>query len=218
MDRPLEEPARTSAGTTRSTTRSSSAPRWVDSVREIDAAWVLQTLKRRKWFVVLPTLAATVLAAFLLLLVASRYSATTEVMIDTAQQQVVNIQAVLTDALPDQEAVDSQVEVLRSRGVAEKVIAALGLDGDPEFNELLKPEGVLESFAQVDPRVDQLAEGRRLRRRAAAAARGHPPGPRAVQHHRCLPEEPRRPAEGAIAGTPRHLRLGRSGQGLADRQ
>lgn len=142
MDRPLEEPARTSAGNV----RSSSAPRWVDSVREIDAAWVLQTLKRRKWFVVLPTLAATLLAAFLMLLVPSRYSATTEVMLDTAQQQVVNIQAVLTDALPDQEAVDSQVEVFRSRGVAEKVITALGLDGDPEFNELLRPAGPLEAF------------------------------------------------------------------------
>lgn len=144
MDRPLEEPARLSAVST----RSSSAPRWVDSVREIDAAWVLQTLKRRKLFVVLPTLMATCAAFFLLLLVPSRYSATTEVMLDTAQQQVVNIQAVLTDALPDQEAVDSQVEVFRSRGVAEKVIAALGLDGDPEFNEALAPETALKSLVK----------------------------------------------------------------------
>ncbi|MCU0894911.1 MAG: Wzz/FepE/Etk N-terminal domain-containing protein, partial [Rhodospirillales bacterium] len=89
---------------------------------------------------ILPTLAATCAAAVLLLLVPSRYSATTEVMLDTAQQQVVNIQAVLTDALPDQEAVDSQVEVFRSRGVAEKVIAALDLDSDPEFNEALAPD------------------------------------------------------------------------------
>lgn len=142
MDRPLEEPAqRRRAGTTLSST----SPRWVDSVREIDATWVLQTLKRRTWAVVLPTLAATCLAFFLLLLVPSRYSATTEVMLDTAQQQVVNIQAVLTDALPDQEAVDSQVEVFRSRSVAEKVVTALGLDGDPEFNETLAPKSWLDA-------------------------------------------------------------------------
>lgn len=144
MDRPLEEPARASAGSI----RSSSATRWVDTVREIDAAWVLQTLKRRKWFVVLPTLAATCFAFFLLLLVPSRFSATTEVMLDTAQQQVVNIQAVLTDALPDQEAVDSQVEVFRSRGVAEKVISGLGLDSDPEFNKALVPDTGLKAVVK----------------------------------------------------------------------
>lgn len=144
MDRPLEEPARLSA----ESTRSQSAPRWVDSVREIDAAWVLQTLRRRKWAVAAPTVAATGLAFFLLLLVPSRYSATTEVMLDTAQQQVVNIQAVLTDALPDQEAVDSQVEVFRSRGVAEKVITALDLESDPEFNEALAPDSGLKAFVK----------------------------------------------------------------------
>lgn len=145
MDRPLEEPARLSAESTRS---QSAPPRWVDSVREIDAAWVLQTLRRRKWAVAAPTVAATGLAFFLLLLVPSRYSATTEVMLDTAQQQVVNIQAVLTDALPDQEAVDSQVEVFRSRGVAEKVITALDLESDPEFNEALAPDSGLKAFVK----------------------------------------------------------------------
>lgn len=153
MDRPLEEPARLSAESMRSPT----APRWVDSVRELDAAWVLQTLRRRKWAVAAPTLGATGLAFFLLLLVPSRYSATTEVMLDTAQQQVVNIQAVLTDALPDQEAVDSQVEVFRSRGVAEKVITALDLESDPEFNEALAPDSGLEAFVKsVRSAVDGL--------------------------------------------------------------
>lgn len=154
MDRPLEEPARLSAESTRS---QSAPPRWVDSVREIDAAWVLQTLRRRKWAVAAPTVAATGLAFFLLLLVPSRYSATTEVMLDTAQQQVVNIQAVLTDALPDQEAVDSQVEVFRSRGVAEKVITALDLESDSEFNEALAPDSGLKAFVKsVRSNVDTL--------------------------------------------------------------
>lgn len=153
MDRPLEEPARASA----EGTRSSSAPRWVDSVREIDAAWVLQTLRRRKWVVLAATMGATGVALFLLLLVPSRYSATTEVMLDTAQQQVVNIQAVLTDALPDQEAVDSQVEVFRSRGVAEKVIAALDLESDPEFNEALVPDSGMKAFAKsIRTSIDRL--------------------------------------------------------------
>ncbi len=116
------------------------AGRLVDSVRDVDAAWVLQTLKRRKKAIILPTLGATLLAFILLMLVASRYSATTEVMIETSQQQVVNIQAVLTNSLPDQEAVDSQVEVFRSRGVAEKVINDLDLNSDPEFNTSLVPD------------------------------------------------------------------------------
>ncbi len=125
-----------------------STSRWVENVRDVDAAWLLQTLKRRKWAIVLPTLLATLIAFILLMLVPSLYSATTEVMLDNAQQQVVNIQAVLTDALPDQEAVDSQVEVIRSRGVAKKVIAALDLADDPEFNAALEPDSWVGSISR----------------------------------------------------------------------
>lgn len=145
MDRPLEEFGHKHG---HGATRPVAASRLVDSVRDVDAAWVLQTLKRRKWGIILPTLVATLLTFILLMLVTPRYSATTEVMLETSQQQVVNIQAVLTDSLPDQEAVDSQVEVFRSRGVAEKVISELNLDGDPEFNPTLVPDGWLASAAQ----------------------------------------------------------------------
>ncbi|MBL8658543.1 MAG: polysaccharide biosynthesis tyrosine autokinase [Rhodospirillales bacterium] len=153
MDRPLEEPARERAGVKSSV----NAQRWVDNVRDVDAAWLVQTLKRRKWAVIIPTLLATLAAAVLIMLVPSRYSATTEIMLDTAQQQVVNIQAVLTETLPDQEAVDSQVEVLRSRGVAAKVIAALDLADDPEFNPALQsPSWVRSIIASVKAGIQRL--------------------------------------------------------------
>jgi exopolysaccharide transport family protein len=81
-----------------------------------------------------------------------RYTATAVVMLDPRQEKVVDIEQVLSGAPMDAAAVDTQVEVLKSRALAEKVVAALHLEQDPEFNPPAR-EGLL-SFLQPATTTD----------------------------------------------------------------
>jgi len=84
-------------------------------------------------------------AAILLTFTATpKYTATANVMLDTRQEQVVNMEAVLSGLPADSATVDTEVEVLKSRRLAERVMEALNLDEDPEFNGELKEDGPLE--------------------------------------------------------------------------
>ncbi|HEY8948110.1 MAG TPA: AAA family ATPase [Rhizomicrobium sp.] len=68
------------------------------------------------------------------------YQSTATVMLDTRHQQVVDLQAVLSNLPSDTFVVDSEVEVLQSPALAHRVIAKLHLENDPEFNAALRPQ------------------------------------------------------------------------------
>jgi succinoglycan biosynthesis transport protein ExoP len=68
-----------------------------------------------------------------------RYTATANVMIDTRKHNVSDISDVLSGLTADSSVVDTEVEVLKSRSLAERVVGALHLDSDPEFNVALRP-------------------------------------------------------------------------------
>jgi polysaccharide biosynthesis transport protein len=69
------------------------------------------------------------------------YTATANVMLDTRREQVVNVEAVLSGLPADSSVVDTEVEILKSRRLAERVVNALQLDKDPEFNPALRSPG-----------------------------------------------------------------------------
>jgi exopolysaccharide transport family protein len=74
------------------------------------------------------------------------YTATANVMLDTRQEQVVNVEAVLSGLPADSSVVDTEVEILKSRRLAERVVNALQLSQDPEFNSELAPPSVLSNI------------------------------------------------------------------------
>lgn len=82
--------------------------------------------------VVVGALLLAILATFVM---TPHYTATAQVMIDTRKHTVVDVEAVTSD-LPtdDTTVVDTEVEVLRSRALTERVVAAENLDNDSEFN------------------------------------------------------------------------------------
>lgn len=94
---------------------------------------------------------ATTLAVFVLvavvaatLLMTPKYTATATVMLDPRKVDVSGtVQGVvssLTTGIPtDTSVVDTEVTVLQSRDLAERVVTALKLDQDQEFNDALKP-------------------------------------------------------------------------------
>ena len=66
------------------------------------------------------------------------YSATSQVLMDTRAHAVTNFQEVLSGPGLDSTAVDTEVVTLKSRALAERVVSALKLDSDPEFNGSLR--------------------------------------------------------------------------------
>ena len=68
-----------------------------------------------------------------------RYTADATVMIDSRKRDVSDIQQVMADLPANSDAVDTEVEILKSRTLAGRVVDALHLDQDPEFNGALRP-------------------------------------------------------------------------------
>src|SRR5580693_9265044 len=103
-----------------------------------DLNQVLATFRRRARLFM--AVAVVIVAAVMLVTLQQtpRYTATANVMIDTRKHSVDNIQAVLSDLPDDTGVVDTEVEILKSRSLAERVVNALKLDQDPEFNTSLQ--------------------------------------------------------------------------------
>ncbi len=111
---------------------------------ETDPRELWQKLWRRKTVIIAIAVVVTTFAAALIFSATPRYTAEAYVMIDPRRTHVVAVEDVLSGLTPDTETVQSEVEVLRSRGLAEKTVDKLGLDLDPEFNSALRPPGFLK--------------------------------------------------------------------------
>jgi succinoglycan biosynthesis transport protein ExoP len=111
--------------------------------REFDLTQSLRTFWRRK------SLFAGIVALLMALAVVGvsaitpLYTAKTDLIIENREQKVAELKAVLGDIMPDKEGLLSELEVIQSRTIAEQVIQQLRLANDPEFNEALKPTGML---------------------------------------------------------------------------
>jgi len=71
------------------------------------------------------------------------YQSTASIMLDTRREQVVDMQAVLSNLPSDTFVVDSEVQVLQSPALARRVVQKLHLEQDPEFNATLRPQTIL---------------------------------------------------------------------------
>jgi len=94
---------------------------------------------RRRRGIILGTIAIVTLAAVLLVFTLTpRYTAETALLLDTRKTNVIDLQAVMSGPQAEAAALRSEIDVLRSRQLAGKVIDKLGLMGDPNFNDELK--------------------------------------------------------------------------------
>lgn len=107
---------------------------------EIDLLALLATLWRGKWWIALATVLAILLGGYYAFVVATpMYTASATVVLDNREEQVVDLQNVMSGLSGDQATVNTEVEVLQSRGLARKLVAELSLLDDPEFNATLRP-------------------------------------------------------------------------------
>ena len=159
---------------------------------EVDLKEFLSILRRRKWLIAGTTALITGLTALYVFTTTPRYTATLQLVFDPTEQQVINFDAAISGQPQDEATLLSEIEVLKSRDVALRVINKLGLDKDPEFNEGLIPPGpVAQWLARIPPRAGAIRgfcaaapssryEARRRRRQLYGAAAGPLSGGRAA--------------------------------------
>src|SRR5215831_6366472 len=115
----------------------------------LDLRHILNVLKRRRSVVIGCAALLTVLTAIIVFQLTPRYTAETEVMLDTRKRQVVDLQAVVSGLQSDAAVVRSEVEVLQSQALAGKVVKKLDLAANKLFNPRLAPPGFWDRFNPI---------------------------------------------------------------------
>jgi exopolysaccharide transport family protein len=125
---------------------------------------LLAALRRRAWWIAAATAVAFLAAVSVAYLLPAEYEAVATVQIDPRKKTIVALDAVLPDIVGDTPTIESQVEIIRSRVIALKVIDALGLRQDPEFYGTPAPKAnaVVTAPPVVSERLEAALEARRV--------------------------------------------------------
>lgn len=108
---------------------------------EIDLAALVGTLWRGKLWIVLTALCAILAGGYYAVGVATpHFTTTAAVALESRQEQIVDIEGVVSGLSGDQVTINTEVEVLRSRRLIGKVVDDLNLVADPEFNAQLRED------------------------------------------------------------------------------
>lgn len=110
---------------------------------QFDLRRLYTTFRRRLRLFAAVTISVFLAVAIITLQTPPRYTATANVLLDTRKEKVSDVQEVLSGLPADSATVDTEVQVLKSRQLAERVTKALNLEADPEYNgRLRKPTGL----------------------------------------------------------------------------
>ena len=116
---------------------------------EISLVNIFNTLWLRKRLLMSVTFSLSVLAVLIIFQLVPRYTATTQLLIGINTAKVVDIKEVMSGDFRSPFATIGEMEVLKSRELAHKVIDALNLEQYEEFNPKPKKPGF---FAQFRPK------------------------------------------------------------------
>ncbi|MEP4196184.1 MAG: polysaccharide biosynthesis tyrosine autokinase [Aliishimia sp.] len=106
---------------------------------------LLRTLWRGKFVIVFLTSLAVLAGGYYAYVGATpKFKSTAVVMLNTQQQQVVDIESVVSGLPADSSAIATEVQVLQSRSLLGKVVDELKLVEDVEFNPMLAEDNMLD--------------------------------------------------------------------------
>ncbi len=115
-----------------------------------DPNQIVRAFRRRLPVFFLVILAVFSTVAFFTFQAVPIYSTSASVIIDSREKNVVDFGSVLSGLPPDSAIVDTEVEILRSRSLARKVVQKLDLTKSPEFNPFLRePSSMDQAKASV---------------------------------------------------------------------
>lgn len=109
-----------------------------------DPSQVLRAFRRRLPLFFLTMLMVFCAVAVFTFQVRPVYSTGASVIIDVRETNVVDFGSVFTGLAPDSAVVDTEVEIIRSRSLAEKIVRKLNLTESPEFNSALREPGTMD--------------------------------------------------------------------------
>ncbi|WP_415919279.1 polysaccharide biosynthesis tyrosine autokinase [Tateyamaria sp. SN6-1] len=117
----------------------------------IDFGRLLATVWQGKWLIALVmALAVAAGGYYAQVVVTPTYRATAVVILETNQEQIVDLQSVVGGLSGETSEVNSEAEVLRARGLMGAVVDQLNLVNDPEFNTALRVPGPVDRIqAQI---------------------------------------------------------------------
>ena len=136
----------------------------------IDLVALFFAVYEKKWYIAAFSLIVTTAAYFSLQNIPGRYQATATLLLAGNQANLVSIRDVYEAGGQRREFLMTQVEMLRSRGIAERVVDALDLENHSEFNRPQEPTlttrvkswvGIETDQAPIDP----VTQARRKRER-----------------------------------------------------
>ncbi|WP_334062909.1 GumC family protein [Limimaricola cinnabarinus] len=117
------------------------APANVPADDEIDLLALLRTIWRGKWLIGLSSALALAAGVYYATQVAEpRFAASTALALQVKNPQVVDLESVMSGVSTDDTSMNTEVEVIRSRGLLEQLVSELDLLADPEFNTALRPD------------------------------------------------------------------------------
>ncbi|MDG2531898.1 GumC family protein [Caulobacter endophyticus] len=115
----------------------------------LDVRQVIAVIVRRAPLVAVIMVAVFALALAALFTTKPTYTATSQVVIEARAQRVIDMEQVTGEVARDNPTIDTEVEVLRSPLLAQRVVKALELDKDPEFNPALEKPGLLSGLKKL---------------------------------------------------------------------
>ncbi|AJE49037.1 GumC family protein [Celeribacter indicus] len=111
----------------------------------IDLSRIFGALWRRKFWILAITAGFGLVAGYYAFAVAEpKYQATSVVLLETQESTLVDLGAILPNLGSDSEAINTEVEVLKSRRLIERVVAGENLTEDPEFNGALRSPSMMQ--------------------------------------------------------------------------
>ena len=155
-----------------------------DSDDLIDLQQLISIFRRRLWSFIAAAFVVFVAVVTVTLQATPLYTSTASVVLNLRESQVVDIESVLAGMSSDAAAIETEVEVIRSRAMAEAVVARLDLTAVPEFNGRLREPtlkqnitGAIQSFVSglLPSQVEQesmVDDSGRARDGAASALMG----------------------------------------------
>jgi len=124
-----------------------------------DFGHLLRLIWQRKLLLVAFLVGGMVLCSLIVVQVTPGYTAKGLLLVGAPQTHIVDLQAVLSGASAETDAVDSEIEVLQSPFLAGAVVDRLSLDRNPEFNPLLRSRTILDEVGSILEYFQHLASG-----------------------------------------------------------
>lgn len=125
---------------------------------EINLSQLFATLWRGKFWIALIGLIFLGVGGWFAFSVATPiYTASATVALDSREQNVMDIESVVTGLSGDQSTVNTEVEVIRSRTLLERLVLDLNLVEDPEFNVRLREPPVISTKIVSDYIKEQIS-------------------------------------------------------------